>query len=192
MKIGVMFGNPETTTGGNALKFYSSVRLDVRRIGAIKNGEDVVGNRTSVKVVKNKMAPPFAKVEFDLMYGEGISAEGDLVDLGTKYELIDKSGAWYSYNGERMGQGRDQAKNFLKENKPIFDELRRKILELNKIGVISAATLVEAEAGAPAPVTTAGVGGAAKDALKKAVDEKKAAPAAAPAAGKKAPGRGDA
>jgi recombination protein RecA len=159
MKIGVMFGNPETTTGGNALKFYSSVRLDVRRIGAIKNGEDVVGNRTAVKVVKNKMAPPFAKVEFDLMYGEGISAEGDIVDLATKYELIEKSGAWYSYNGERMGQGRDQAKNFLKENKAIMAELRRKILELNKIGVISAAGLADADADA------AGKDGGAKDAL---------------------------
>lgn len=143
MKIGVMFGNPETTTGGNALKFYSSVRLDVRRIGAIKNGEDVTGNRTAVKVVKNKMAPPFGKVEFDLMYGEGISYEGDLVDLATKYELIEKSGAWYSYHGERMGQGRDQAKTFLKEHKNIAEELRRKILELNKIGVISAASMVD-------------------------------------------------
>jgi recombination protein RecA len=143
MKIGVMFGNPETTTGGNALKFYSSVRLDVRRIGAIKNGEDVVGNRTAVKVVKNKMAPPFGKVEFDLMYGEGISFEGDLVDLATKYELIDKSGAWYSYNGERMGQGRDQAKTFLKENKAIAEVLRTKILELNKIGVITPETLMD-------------------------------------------------
>ena len=145
MKIGVMFGNPETTTGGNALKFYSSVRLDVRRIGAIKNGEDVIGNRTAVKVVKNKMAPPFGKVEFDLMYGEGISFEGDLVDLATKYEMIDKSGAWYSYNGERMGQGRDQAKNFLKEHPEIAQELRRKILELNKIGVITATSLIDEE-----------------------------------------------
>jgi recombination protein RecA len=143
MKIGVMFGNPETTTGGNALKFYASVRLDVRRIGAIKNGEDVVGNRTAVKVVKNKMAPPFGKVEFDLMYGEGISFEGDLVDLATKYELIEKSGAWYSHNGERMGQGRDQAKQYLREHKDIGQELRRKILDLNKIGVISAASMVE-------------------------------------------------
>jgi recombination protein RecA len=143
MKIGVMFGNPETTTGGNALKFYSSVRLDVRRIGAIKNGEDVTGNRTSVKVVKNKMAPPFGKVEFDLMYGEGISYEGDLLDLAAKYELIEKSGAWYSHNGERMGQGRDQAKNFLRENKAIAAELHRKILDLNKVGVISATTLTD-------------------------------------------------
>ncbi len=182
MKIGVMFGNPETTTGGNALKFYSSVRLDVRRIGALKNGEDVVGNRTSVKVVKNKMAPPFGKVEFDLMYGEGISAEGDLVDLGAKYEIIEKSGAWYSYNGERMGQGRDAAKEFLKANKPIAVELRRKILELNKIGVITPDSLVE---GVPAADAAP-----AKDALKKAAQEaaarpgsqsEKMAPAAMPA-----------
>lgn len=129
MKIGVMFGNPETTTGGNALKFYSSVRLDVRRIGAIKNGDEITGNRTAVKVVKNKMAPPFAKVEFDLMYGEGISAEGDIIDLGVKKDLVDKSGAWYSLNGERMGQGRDAAKNYLKENPEIMKELRSKILQ---------------------------------------------------------------
>ena len=137
MKIGVMFGSPETTTGGNALKFYSSVRLDIRRIGAIKNGEDVVGNRTAVKVVKNKMAPPFAKAEFDLMYGEGFSLEGDVVDLGAAHNIIEKSGAWYSYNGERMGQGRDQAKQYLKDNKPLLESLRKKILELHKIGVIA-------------------------------------------------------
>lgn len=135
MKIGVMFGNPETTTGGNALKFYSSVRLDVRRIGAIQNGDTVAGNRTAVKVVKNKMAPPFAKVEFDLMYGEGISAEGDILDLGVKHDLIDKSGAWYSINGERMGQGRDQAKQFLREHPEMMADLRGKILEANGIGV---------------------------------------------------------
>lgn len=138
MKIGVMFGSPETTTGGNALKFYSSVRLDIRRIGAIKNGEEVVGNRTAVKVVKNKMAPPFAKAEFDLMYGEGFSLEGDVVDLGAAHNIIEKSGAWYSYNGERMGQGRDQAKQYLKDNKPLLESLRKKILELHKIGVIAA------------------------------------------------------
>ncbi len=137
MKIGVMFGSPETTTGGNALKFYSSVRLDIRRIGAIKNGEEVVGNRTAVKVVKNKMAPPFAKAEFDLMYGEGFSLEGDVVDLGAQHNIIEKSGAWYSYNGERMGQGRDQAKQYLKDNKPLLEQLRKKILELHKIGVIA-------------------------------------------------------
>lgn len=134
MKIGVMFGNPETTTGGNALKFYASVRLDVRRIGAIQNGEEMIGNRTAVKVVKNKMAPPFAKVEFDLMYGEGISAEGDVLDLAVKKEFVDKSGAWYSHKGERMGQGRDQAKNFLKEHPAIMSELRERLLEAYNIG----------------------------------------------------------
>lgn len=135
MKIGVMFGNPETTTGGNALKFYSSVRLDVRRIGAITSGEDTVGNRTAVKVVKNKMAPPFAKVEFDIMYGEGISAEGDVLDLGVKFEIVEKSGAWYSLNGERMGQGRDAAKTFLKENPKLMNEIRNKIYAMKGIAL---------------------------------------------------------
>jgi recombination protein RecA len=134
MKIGVMFGNPETTTGGNALKFYASVRLDVRRIGAIKNGEDVTGNRTAVKVVKNKMAPPFTKVEFDLMYGEGISESGDLLDLAVTANMIEKSGSWFSINGERMGQGRDQAKQYLKEHPEVMAELRTKILSSNGIG----------------------------------------------------------
>ncbi len=134
MKIGVMFGNPETTTGGNALKFYSSVRLDVRRIGAIKSGEEVTGNRTAVKVVKNKMAPPFTKVEFDLMYGEGISAEGDILDLAVTASLVEKAGAWYSYKGERLGQGRDQSKEFLKSNPAVMDELRKLILSKNGIG----------------------------------------------------------
>ncbi len=134
MKIGVMFGNPETTTGGNALKFYSSVRLDVRRIGALKNGEEVVGNRTTVKVVKNKMAAPFTKVEFDLMYGEGISEEGDILDLATTANMVEKSGSWYSYKGERLGQGRDQAKEFLKANPAIKTELREAILAKNGIG----------------------------------------------------------
>lgn len=134
MKIGVMFGNPETTTGGNALKFYSSIRLDVRRIGAIKNGDDVVGNRTAVKVVKNKMAPPFTKVEFDLMYGEGISAEGDILDLATTANMVEKSGSWYSYKGERLGQGRDQAKEFLRTNPAVREELRNAILAKNGIG----------------------------------------------------------
>jgi recombination protein RecA len=144
MKIGVMFGNPETTTGGNALKFYASVRLDVRRIGAIQAGEEVVGNRTAVKVVKNKMAPPFAKVEFDLLYGEGISAEGDILDLGVKKELIDKSGAWYSLNGERMGQGRDQAKQYLKDNPAVMADLRTKILAAYNIGPKGQAQKAEA------------------------------------------------
>lgn len=148
MKIGVMFGNPETTTGGNALKFYSSVRLDVRRVGAIKSGEDVVGNRTAVKVVKNKMAPPFTKVEFDLMYGEGISEEGDILDLAVTANLVEKSGAWYSYKGERLGQGRDQSKEFLKANKPIKDELRKSILAKNGIGqLLLTADMSDAVAG---------------------------------------------
>lgn len=175
MKIGVMFGNPETTTGGNALKFYASVRLDVRRIGAIQAGEEVVGNRTAVKVVKNKMAPPFAKVEFDLMYGEGISAEGDLLDIGVKKEMIDKSGAWYSYKGERMGQGRDQAKQWLKDNPKIMTELRSKILEAYGIGPKGAAQKSEAVAGliekaqaAPAGKTTEKVAAPEAKAEKKA------------------------
>ncbi|MES2802798.1 MAG: recombinase RecA [Bdellovibrionota bacterium] len=136
MKIGVMFGNPETTTGGNALKFYASVRLDVRRVGAIKNGEEVTGNRTAVKVVKNKMASPFTKVEFDLMYGEGISEEGDILDLAVTANMVEKSGAWYSYKGERLGQGRDQAKEYLKANPAAKTELRAAILAKNGIGAL--------------------------------------------------------
>ena len=117
IKIGVMFGSPETTTGGNALKFYSSVRLDIRRIGAIKKREEVIGNQTRVKIVKNKVAPPFKQVEFDILYGEGISREGELIDLGVKHGIVEKSGAWYSYGGERIGQGRDNVRDFLKQQK---------------------------------------------------------------------------
>lgn len=127
MKIGVMFGSPETTTGGNALKFYSSVRLDIRRIGAIKDREEVVGNATRVKVVKNKVAPPFKQVEFDIMYGEGISKMGELLDLGVKAGVVDKSGSWFSYGDERIGQGRENAKTFLKENKRVALEIEDKI-----------------------------------------------------------------
>ena len=127
MKIGVMFGNPETTTGGNALKFYASVRLDIRRIGAIKDREEVVGNTTRVKVVKNKVAPPFKQVEFDIMYGEGISKTGELIDLGVKAGVVEKSGAWYSYGDERIGQGRDNAKQFLKDNPAVAHEIEDKI-----------------------------------------------------------------
>jgi recombination protein RecA len=123
MKIGVMFGNPETTTGGNALKFYASVRLDIRRIGQIKEREDVIGNQTRVKVVKNKVAPPFRQVEFDILYGEGISKTGELVDLGVKANVVEKSGSWYSYNGERIGQGREKARQFLKDNIPMANEI---------------------------------------------------------------------
>ena len=127
MKIGVMFGNPETTTGGNALKFYSSVRLDIRRIGAIKKGDEILGNETRVKVVKNKTAPPFKVTEFDILYGEGSSLEGEIITLGVKLGLVDKSGAWYSYQGERIGQGKDNVRNFLKENPAIASEIEQKI-----------------------------------------------------------------
>ena len=129
MKIGVMFGNPETTTGGNALKFYSSVRLDIRRIGQIKDGQDVVGNRTRVRVVKNKLAPPFTDAEFDIMYGEGISRPGDLIDVGVEAGIIDKSGSWYSHSGERIGQGRENVKKFLKENPDLYESMYLKARE---------------------------------------------------------------
>ena len=134
MKIGVMFGNPETTTGGNALKFYASQRLDIRRIGAIKNGEAVVGSRTRVKVVKNKVAPPFKEVEFDIMYGTGISREGDLLDLAATENIVEKSGAWYAYAGERIGQGRENAKDYLRDHPEISASVERKVLE--KYGVL--------------------------------------------------------
>ena len=127
MKIGVMFGNPETTTGGNALKFYASVRLDIRRIGAIKKGDEVVGAETRVKVVKNKVAPPFKQAEFDVLYGEGISREGEIIEIGAQLKFIEKAGAWYSYNGEKIGQGKDNAREFLKENPKIAQEIEDKI-----------------------------------------------------------------
>ncbi|WP_462159161.1 recombinase RecA [Pseudoalteromonas sp. GB56] len=130
MKIGVMFGNPETTTGGNALKFYSSVRLDIRRIGSVKDGDEVVGNETRVKVVKNKVAPPFKQAEFIIMYGEGISKEGELIDLGVKHKLIEKSGAWYSYNGSKVGQGKSNSIKFLKENVEIANEIEGKLRDM--------------------------------------------------------------
>jgi recombination protein RecA len=129
MKIGVVFGNPETTTGGNALKFYSSIRLDIRRIGAIKDGQEVVGYRTRVRVVKNKMAPPFTEAEFDMTYGEGISKTGDLIDVGASVGIIDKSGSWYSYDGERIGQGRENVKRFLKDNPDIYSSIYQKARE---------------------------------------------------------------
>ncbi|MGE5311950.1 MAG: recombinase RecA [Nitrospirota bacterium] len=129
MKIGVLFGNPETTTGGNALKFYASVRLDIRRVNAIKDGQDVVGSRTKVKVVKNKLAPPFKEAEFDIMYGQGISREGDVLDMAAGLNIIEKSGAWYSYQGERMGQGRENVKAFLKEHPDISAAIERKVLQ---------------------------------------------------------------
>ena len=127
MKIGVMFGSPETTTGGNALKFYSSVRLDIRRIGAIKDKDNIIGNQTRVKVVKNKMAPPFKQVEFDIMYGEGISKIGEIIDLGVQADIIDKSGAWYSYKDEKIGQGRENTKQFLKDNPALLEEIETRI-----------------------------------------------------------------
>jgi recombination protein RecA len=129
MKIGVMFGNPETTTGGNALKFYCSLRLDIRRIGAIKDGNEITGSRTRVKVVKNKLAPPFKEAEFDIMYGTGISLEGDLVDLGSEIGVIDKAGSWYSYGDDRLGQGRENAKQYLRDNPEQMEEIERKIRE---------------------------------------------------------------
>ena len=127
MKIGVMFGNPETTTGGNALKFYASVRLDIRRIGAIKKGDEVVGSETRVKVVKNKVAPPFKQAEFDILYGEGISRHGEIIDLGVKMNIVDKAGAWYSYNGDRIGQGKDNVRQFLKDNPTMSNEIEAQI-----------------------------------------------------------------
>ncbi len=140
MKIGVMFGNPETTTGGNALKFYASVRMDIRRIGAIKKGDEIIGNETRVKVVKNKMAPPFKQVEFQILYGEGISREGELIDLGVKHGLVEKSGAWYSYGEERIGQGKENVREFLKQNPDIAGEIDAKLRAL----------LLPAKGGAPA------------------------------------------
>ena len=127
MKIGVMFGNPETTTGGNALKFYSSVRMDIRRIGAIKNGEEVVGSMTRVKVVKNKVAPPFRETEFEIMYGTGISKEGELIEIGVQHNLVEKSGSWYSYKGERIGQGKDNARTFLQQHPEIAKDIEGQI-----------------------------------------------------------------
>jgi recombination protein RecA len=134
MKIGVMFGNPETTTGGNALKFYSSIRLDIRRIAALKQGQDVIGGRTRVKVVKNKVAPPFKQAEFDIMYGQGISREGDILDLGVDNDIIEKSGSWFSYKGERVGQGRENAKQYLKENPAVTNDIESALRELYGIG----------------------------------------------------------
>ncbi|NOQ78275.1 MAG: recombinase RecA [Gammaproteobacteria bacterium] len=145
MKIGVMFGNPETTTGGNALKFYASVRLDIRRIGAIKKGDEILGNETRVKVVKNKVAPPFKQTEFDILYGEGISYEGELISLGVKEGFVDKAGAWYAYNGDKIGQGKDKARNFLKENPEIAAEIDAKIREKLLPEINPSASAAEAE-----------------------------------------------
>ncbi|HUQ75128.1 MAG TPA: recombinase RecA, partial [Burkholderiales bacterium] len=144
MKIGVMFGNPETTTGGNALKFYASVRMDIRRIGSIKKGDEVVGSETRVKVVKNKVAPPFRQAEFDIMYGEGISRQGEILEIGVLHGVLEKSGAWYIYNTDRLGQGKDNARDFLKENPQLAREIEAKIREKAGIGkLVAAAALAE-------------------------------------------------
>jgi recombination protein RecA len=140
MKIGVMFGNPETTTGGNALKFYASVRLDIRRVGSIKKGEEVIGSETKVKVVKNKVAPPFKQADFDILYGEGISREGEVIDLGSQHGIIEKSGAWYSYNGDRIGQGKDNAREYLRERPALTLEIENRIRE--RIGIAPRASQV--------------------------------------------------
>jgi recombination protein RecA len=136
MKIGVMFGNPETTTGGNALKFYASVRLDIRRIGSIKKGDEVIGSETKVKVVKNKVSPPFREAIFDILYGEGISRHGEMVELGVAHKLVEKSGAWYSYKGEKIGQGKDNSREFLKANPAIAQEIEAGIREAASTNVI--------------------------------------------------------
>ena len=160
MKIGVMFGNPETTTGGNALKFYASVRLDIRRIGAIKHGDEVIGSRTKVKVVKNKVAPPFKEVEFDILYGVGISKEGELLDIASEQGIVEKTGAWYAYDGERIGQGRENARDFLREHGPVAAAIETKVRE--KFGLRS-----EAPA-APASESNGGNGGNGADSGRKA------------------------
>ena len=152
MKIGVMFGNPETTTGGNALKFYASVRLDIRRIGSIKKGDEVVGNETRVKVVKNKVAPPFKQVEFDIMYGAGISREGEIIDLGVQAGIVEKSGAWYSYDGNRIGQGKDNVRDYLKEHADMAFEIENRVRE--KLGIVPRAEATAAPV-APAPAEPA-------------------------------------
>ncbi len=143
LKIGVMFGNPETTTGGNALKFYASIRMEIRRVGAIKERDQIVGNQTRVKVVKNKLAPPFREVEFDIMYGEGISKVGELIDLGVKANVVEKSGAWYSMDSQRIGQGRENAKIFLREHKDVAEAIERKLRE--KSGTVADAMLASEE-----------------------------------------------
>jgi len=158
MKIGVMFGSPETTTGGNALKFYSSVRLDIRRIGQIKKGDELTGNETRVKVVKNKVAPPFKTAEFDIMYGKGISLEGEIIDLGVAHSIIDKSGAWYAYQGEKIGQGRDNARDFLKENPSLAREIENKVRAVLGVPLREA---IEPAKAAPAPTGKAAKAAAA-------------------------------
>jgi len=146
MKIGVMFGSPETTTGGNALKFYASVRMDIRRTGAVKQGDQVVGNHTRVKVVKNKVAPPFKQAEFDILYGIGISKEGELIDIGVDHNIVEKAGAWYSFSGDRIGQGRENAKEFLKENVGTADIIERQVREKFGLGAVPSEEAEQEEA----------------------------------------------
>jgi recombination protein RecA len=153
MKIGVMFGSPETTTGGNALKFYASVRLDIRRIGSIKKGEEVIGNETKVKVVKNKIAPPFKTAEFDILYGQGISREGEIIDMGVNAQVLEKSGSWYSYHGEKIGQGKDNARDFLKDNPKLSVEIENKVREA--VGIPQLPSNATAAVPAPAKVRAA-------------------------------------
>jgi recombination protein RecA len=166
MKIGVMFGSPETTTGGNALKFYASVRLDIRRTGAIKKGDEVIGSETRVKVVKNKVAPPFKQAEFDILYGEGISREGEIVELGVLHKFVEKAGAWYAYNGEKIGQGKDNAREYLKEHPAIAAEIENKIRDA--VGV--AAKKISAEAEAEVKKSGTGKSGAAKSTAAKVAE----------------------
>jgi recombination protein RecA len=161
MKIGVMFGSPETTTGGNALKFYASVRLDIRRIGSIKKGEEVIGNETKVKVVKNKVSPPFKTAEFDILYGQGISREGEIIDMGVEAKVLEKSGSWYAYNGEKIGQGKDNAREFLKENPALSVEIENKVRDAMGIPLLPTG---EAEEAAPAKKPRAAKEQAAQDA----------------------------
>jgi recombination protein RecA len=148
MKIGVMFGNPETTTGGNALKFYASVRLDIRRTGAIKKGDEVIGNETRVKVVKNKVAPPFREAHFDILYGEGISREGEIVELGVQNKIVEKSGAWYSYGGEKIGQGKDNAREFLREHPDLAFEIENKVREALGVALLDGGEKAKTKASA--------------------------------------------
>jgi len=147
MKIGVMFGSPETTTGGNALKFYASVRIDIRRTGAIKSGEEVIGSETRVKVVKNKVAPPFKTADFDILYGEGISREGEIIELGVIHKVVEKSGAWYAYKGEKIGQGKDNSRKFLKDNPEMAQEIEAKIRAIVGVAGRGAAVVLPEEKG---------------------------------------------
>lgn len=176
-KIGVMFGSPETTTGGRALKFYASVRLDIRRIETLKDGTDAVGNRTRVKVVKNKVAPPFKQAEFDILYGQGISREGGLIDMGVEHGFVRKAGAWYTYEGDQLGQGKENARNFLKDNPDLADEIEKKIKE--KLGVGVKPVVPGAEPGADAAVGTPAAADGAKPVAAPAAKAKTAKPAAA-------------